>query len=81
MAPLAEVSRKGSTTTLWGDVRDGSGACPYRLQRLTGSGWRPMGGVQRTRADGTLGRVVLAAAGVKLRLLVGGTAGNVLVVR
>ena len=81
MAPLAEVSRKGSTTTLWGDVRDGNGARPYRLQRLTASGWRPMGSVQRTRADGTLGRVVLAAAGVKLRLLVGGTAGNVLVVR
>ena len=33
-APLAQVSRKGTRTTIWGDVRDGSGARTYRLQRL-----------------------------------------------
>jgi hypothetical protein len=62
-------------------VRGGDGARAYSLQRRTNSGWRPFGGVQHTRADGTLTRVVLAAVGVKLRLLAGGVAGNELVVR
>ena len=32
--PLAEVARRGSTTTVWGLIRPGSGARAYRLQRL-----------------------------------------------
>ena len=81
MAPLAQVSRKGSTTAVWGTIRRGTGARAYRLQRLTSSGWRPVGGVQRTRADGTLQRKVVAAKGTKLRLLANGEPGNTLVVR
>jgi hypothetical protein len=80
-APLAQVSRKGSTTKLWGAVRRGSGARSYVLQRLTSAGWQSVGGTQPTRADGTLERQVVATAGVKLRLLADGEPGNILVVR
>ena len=80
-APLAQMSRKGSTTAVWGTIRRGTGARAYRLQRLTSAGWRPVGGVQRTRADGTLQRKVMAKAGTKLRLLANGEPGNTLVVR
>ena len=79
--PLAEVARRGSTTTVWGLIRPGSGARAYRLQRLGEGGWITVGGVQRTKADGTLRRVVQAGVGVKLRLLTGSVAGNTLVVR
>jgi hypothetical protein len=40
-----------------------------------------VGGVQRTGANGTFERVVLATAGVKLRLLAGTTTSNDLIVR
>jgi len=80
-APLAEVRRKGSTTVVWGTIRRGTGGRPYRLQRLTSAGWTPVGGVQRTRADGTLQRTLTAKAGTKLRLLANDEPGNTLVVR
>ena len=69
--PLAEVARRGSMTTVWGMIRPGSGARPYRLQRLGEAGWVTVGGVQRTKTDGTLRRVVTAGVGVRLRLLAG----------
>ena len=81
VAPLAEVTRRGSTTALWGVIRPGSGHRPYRLQRWTGGHWTTMGGVQRTAAGGMLRRSVQASAGTKLRLLAGTMAGNTLVVR
>ncbi len=80
-APLALVSRKGSTTALWGTIRRGTGARVYRLQRYTASGWRPVGGAARTRTDGTLQRKVRARPGTRLRLVANGEPGNVLVVR
>ena len=80
-APLAQTSRKGATTAVWGTIRRGTGVRDYRLQRLTSAGWRPVGGVQRTRADGTLQRAVTAKAGTKLRLLANGEPGNTLIVR
>lgn len=79
--PLAQVGRRGTTTTVWGMVRPGDGERPYRLQRLVDDAWVTVGGVQRTKADGTLRRVVKAGAGVSLRLLSGARAGNTLVVR
>jgi hypothetical protein len=80
-APLAQVSRTGSTTSVWGMIRRGTGSRSYRLQRLTSAGWRPVGGVLRTRSNGVLLRKVTAKAGTKLRLLAGGEAGNTLIVR
>jgi hypothetical protein len=80
-APLAQVSRKGSTTAVWGTIRAGTGARVYRLQRFTTFGWQPVGGVQHTRTDGTVQRKLVAKAGTKLRLLANGKPGNTLVVR
>jgi hypothetical protein len=80
-APLAQASRKGSTTAVWGTIRRGTGARPYRLQRFTSSGWLTIGGVQRTRPDGTLQRKLPAVAGTRLRLLANAEPGNTLVVR
>lgn len=80
-APLAQVSRKGTTTAVWGTVRRGTGVRVYRLQRYTSSGWRPIGRGSRTRTDGTLLRKVVAGPGTKLRLLANGEPGNILVVR
>ena len=79
-------SRRGqhgwARTTLWGAIRDGSGARAYRLQRLTPGGWRPRrrrpAHAQRT---GRCAASCRPSAGVKLRLLASGQPGNDLVVR
>jgi hypothetical protein len=83
-APLAEVRRTGTRTTLWGAVREGidaGGARTYRLERLLPTGWTSVGSVQQTRLDGTLTRAVAARAGAKFRLVADGIVGNQLVVR
>src|SRR4051812_16279206 len=83
-APLAEVRRTGTRTTLWGAVREGNdagGARTYRLERLMPTGWTSVGSVQQTRLDGTLTRAVAARAGAKFRLVADGIVGNQLVVR
>ena len=79
--PLAQVARRGKTTTVWGTIRPGSGPRAYRLQRKVGNSWVTIGGAQRTKTDGTLRRVVTAAPGATLRLFAGGLAGNTLTVR
>jgi hypothetical protein len=81
VAPLAQMMRTGSRMSLWGAVRPGSGARAYILQRWSGTGWSAVGGVQRTRADGTIRREVRATRGARLRLVASGVPGNVLVVR
>ena len=66
--PLAQVSRKGVQTTVWGQVRPGAGAQRYMLQRLVGGRWVALGGVRTTDARGYLLRTVLAPKGTRLRL-------------
>ena len=66
--PLAQVSRSGTRTVLWGQVRPGSGRRPYVLQRWNGHGWARVGGTMRTAATGTFQRVVNARAGQKFRI-------------
>jgi hypothetical protein len=66
--PLAQVSRSGSRTVLWGQVRPGSGRRPYVLQRWTGRHWARVGATMRTGAGGTFQRVVSARAGQRFRL-------------
>jgi hypothetical protein len=68
MLPLAQVSRKGSNTVVWGQVRPGSGPQQYVLQIRRGSRWTPLGGVRRTAPAGTLVQTVTAPAGSQLRL-------------
>ena len=50
--PLARVSVRGATVTLWGQVRPGSGRQTYRLRYSTGGGWRWLGGTRTTNARG-----------------------------
>ena len=66
--PLAQVSRRGTRTVLWGQVRPGHGRRPYVLQRWTGRSWAKVGGTMRTSATGTFQRVVRARAGQKFRI-------------
>ncbi len=66
--PLAQVSRSGLRTVLWGQIRPGSGARAYVLQSYTGGGWRPVGGTARTDAGGTFSRTVTLAPGTRVRV-------------
>jgi hypothetical protein len=66
--PLAQVSRHGNRTGLWGQVRPRTGPQPYRLQQLRRGRWRWVGGVRWTSGTGFLRRVVTAGHGSKLRL-------------
>jgi hypothetical protein len=68
MLPLAEVSRRGGTTTLWGQVRPRFGPQPYLLQRWSRSRWVPVGTVAITGKAGFFTRVVYAPRGSKFRV-------------
>jgi hypothetical protein len=65
--PLAEVSRSGSTTLLWGQIRPRSGRQPYVLQRRSGERWLSVGGRWLTGAAGFFSRRVYAAPGARFR--------------
>jgi len=64
--PLAERSRNGLRTTLWGQVRPG-GRSSYRLQRLRNGHWSTVG-TYLTSARGFLLRTVRAGPGSRFRL-------------
>jgi hypothetical protein len=66
--PLAQVSRRGGSVVLWGQVRPGSGARPYILQRYTGGKWVPLGGTSRTDASGTFARTATLPRGSLVRI-------------
>jgi hypothetical protein len=66
--PLAELSRSGTRTELWGQVRPGSGARPYAIQRFSGGHWVNVGGTKRTGAAGTFRLTVNFPAGTKVRI-------------
>ena len=66
--PLAQVSRSGSRTTVWGQVRPRSGRQPYRLQVWRSGRWDWLGSQRLTDGRGVLTRVVAAPEGTKLRL-------------
>ena len=66
--PLGQVSRRGTRTTLWGQVRPRPGRQFYRLQQLRSGRWRWIGGTRSTSPAGYLRRVVTAARGSRVRL-------------
>ena len=66
--PFAQVSRRGSRTTVWGQVRPRTGAQPYRLQQWRAGHWRWIGGTRLTTGAGYLRRVVTAARATQLRI-------------
>jgi hypothetical protein len=68
MLPLAQVSRTGGRTTVWGQVRPGDGRQRYALQKRERGRWVSVGGTRTTSARGYLRRTVVAGKGTKLRL-------------
>jgi Cellulase (glycosyl hydrolase family 5) len=66
--PLVQVVRRGAATTVWGQVRPGTGARPYVLQRLVGENWAAVGSGAKTTARGYITRTVRADKGARLRL-------------
>jgi hypothetical protein len=67
--PLAQLSRRGSTTVLWGQVRPGAGRRTYVLEQLVSGHWKIVGGVARTDSRGFLRRTVRATRGARFRLV------------
>jgi polysaccharide biosynthesis protein PslG len=68
MLPLAQVSRKGSTTSVWGQVRPGEGRQRYVLQRRTQGRWIAIGGTRTTSARGYFRLTLPAPKGAQLRI-------------
>jgi hypothetical protein len=67
--PLLQLSRSGSRTVLWGQVRGGQGRQRYVLQRRAGSRWRSVGGSRLTSSRGYFQRVVSAGRRARFRVL------------
>jgi hypothetical protein len=67
--PLAQVSRQGARTVLWGQVRPGAGRRSYVLQRSVGGRWQPVGTDATTGPGGTFVRTVALPAGTRVRIL------------
>src|SRR5919197_1282249 len=66
--PFAQVSRHGTRTTVWGQIRPRSGRQPYRLQQLRSGRWRWDGGIRLTTSRGYFRRAVTAGTGSRLRV-------------
>jgi len=66
--PLAQVSRRGTRTVLWGQVRPGSGRRAYVVQRWNGRRWVNVGSVKRTGRNGAFQTVATLRKGTKVRL-------------
>jgi hypothetical protein len=70
MLPITQAARRGSRTTIWGQVRPGSGRRVYRLQRFARGRWVSVGHLKLTDARGSYTRVVRATRGTRCRILV-----------
>jgi hypothetical protein len=66
--PLAQVSRSGTRTVLWGQVRPRTGRQPYRLQQWRSGSWRWVGSKRLTDTRGFFKRTIRAGKGSKLRV-------------
>jgi Cellulase (glycosyl hydrolase family 5) len=65
--PLAQLSRVGEATKLWGQIRPG-GRQRYVLQQERGGRWYAVGGAYDTSARGYLTRTLRAGKGSRVRL-------------
>ncbi len=68
MLPIAQVSRRGSRTTIWGQVRPGHGPQVYNLERLVRGRWVTVAGYRRTSSRQSYVRVVNAVRGARFRV-------------
>jgi hypothetical protein len=79
--PLAQVARRGSTVTLWGQVRPGTGRQRFRLRYSRGGGWRWLGGTRTTSRRGFFTVKVRAARGTVVQAWSDGAPGLALRIR
>jgi hypothetical protein len=70
MLPIAQAARRGSRTTIWGQVRPGSGRRVYKLQRFARGRWVSVAHLRLTDTRGTYTRVVRARRGDRFRIVV-----------
>jgi hypothetical protein len=68
MFPLAQLSRRGDKTTVWGQVRPGEGRQRYVLQQFLDGRWTNIGRAATTDRRGYFRRTVRAAKGSQLRI-------------
>jgi hypothetical protein len=73
--PLAQVSRRGPTVVVWGQVRPGRGRQSYRLRFAAGAGWRWLPGRRVTDARGYLTLRLRLPRGAQAQLWSRGTLG------
>jgi hypothetical protein len=66
--PFAELRRHGTRTVVWGQVRDGAGRKPYRLEVLRRNVWKPLGRNQLTDDHGIFVRTIRVKRGALLRV-------------
>jgi hypothetical protein len=66
--PLAQVTRKGTETVLWGQVRPGNGRRVYRLQKQVDGRWAWYGSTVRTSSRGFFQRKVAGQPGQRFRI-------------
>jgi hypothetical protein len=66
--PLAEKSRAGPRTVVWGQVRPRSGPQRYGLQQFRAGSWKWIGGLRQTTARGFFSVSVRADRGALLRV-------------
>jgi hypothetical protein len=66
--PLAQVSRQGTRTVLWGQVRPHHGKRPYRLEQFRAGVWEPIGASMPTNGRGFFQRSVRAGRGARFRV-------------
>ena len=68
MLPIAEAARSGRRTSIWGQVRPGTGRRPYLLEHFTGGHWAAVGRPALTDGDGSYERVVNGVKGARYRI-------------
>ena len=79
--PLAQLSRRGTVATLWGQVRPGAGRQSYRVRYSQGGAWRWLGGTRTTTSRGFLTLSVRLRRGTRVQLCSRGAFGVPLALR
>jgi hypothetical protein len=66
--PFAQMERHGAKAVVWGQIRDGPGRKPYRLEVLHHKTWEPVGPERMTNDHGVFVRTVRIERGALLRV-------------
>jgi hypothetical protein len=69
--PLAQLGRSGPRATVWGQIRPGSGARTFQIQRAVGGAWHVVGGTRETGRNGAFTASLLLAPGTRVRIFDG----------